>query len=152
MGCEGWRLVKGLLGWKVLPRHPHTGGTKFLQKQHPWQRKQREFLAPCGGNPAWNFKNSCKMYILLYNQSCFHIKIKWFPLTPLESLSNIYIEARHPVFILWLCCSGMLPSPAGVCIPQFESSIISCMWIWIRRASLCSKSGHVGCSLSYDIN
>lgn len=44
MGCERWRLIKALLGWKVLPRHPHTDGTKFLQKKHPWQREQREFF------------------------------------------------------------------------------------------------------------
>lgn len=103
-------------------------------------------------NPAWNLKNSCKMYILLYNQFCFNIKIKWLPLTPLKALSNIYIEARHPVFILWLCLPGMLPLPTGLCISRFESSIISCMWIWIRKKSLCSKSGHVEFSLSSEIN
>lgn len=88
------------------------------------------------------------MYILLYNQSCFNIKIKWLPLTPLKSLSNIYIEARHPVFTLWLYLPGMLPLPAGVCITQFESCIIPRMWIWIRdlKRSVGWGSGNINIS------
>lgn len=57
-------------------------------------------------NPAWNFKNSCKMYILLHNQSCFNIKIKWSPVTPLKSFfpSNLWVIFTLKQDTLCLSC------------------------------------------------
>ena len=51
-------------------------------------------------NPAWNLKNSCKMYILLYNQFCFNIKIKWLPQLP----SNLWVIFTLKQDTLCLSC------------------------------------------------
>lgn len=91
------------------------------------------------------------MRSLLYNQSCFN-KNKVVLLTLLKSLSNIYSEAKHPVFILWLHLPGLLPSPAAVRIPQLESPLHRACGFGREERALSTKLGHVGLSLDSDIN